>query len=458
MRKKDIKKILSRVDDLPLPPKEKILAACETSFHEIPIQKTKKSEFKPIAIKKRVLQYAAMAACLCLLITGVFGGLGLWRQGQTGLEIPAITSPSTQKGPDLPIGSYPPEQVDYENMSMVEYMELHPDFLSYRYMPWEENFAFAHLEILSVEEGYRQIADLQTDGTYDYYNDPGTSDQNYRFLLVKCRVIKDYWNALEEGSEINLFIETGRTVDYKQYDGEYSKDVIRNAESLLMRLEIAQYHIYDNKDGHEITEDVAHVYVEKLGCFPIVDGKISLEELNRFLNQIGAEPWYDIGVGGVPVVCSFSDVENILAEGMTLETAAENLSMVYAKYQTGEYNHVDIDLVSKMNYGEYVRLVNQESTDEDFRKYGTEIRLAYLLFPKEESRDIILSNGTVYPIFTVFILCDEDWSQLISEVAEIEKVYTDENGVLDEESCIAKIKKRESFYNLLSVLNGTLAK
>ena len=133
-----------------------------------------------------MIRVGALAACLCLLVTGIFGGVGLLKN-----QFGDATAPITQAPSDLPFENYPPNEIDYANMSMVEYMELFPDFLSYRYMPWKEGYAFAHLEILEVESGYRYQYDEKS-----YYDS----------TVVKCRVISDAWNVLEEGSELNFFI------------------------------------------------------------------------------------------------------------------------------------------------------------------------------------------------------------------------------------------------------------
>ena len=446
LNEQELKTILNQLDDLPLPPKEKILAACETSFHEIPIQKTKKSEFKPIAIKKRVLQYAAMAACLCLLITGVFGGLGLWRQGQTGPEVPAITSPSTQKGPDLPIGSYPPEQVDYENMSMVEYMELHPDFLSYKYIPWEENFAFAHLEILWVEDGCMRVGVTNPDGTYREYSESSSMRKEHR--RVHCRVIEDAWGMLEAGSEIDLFL----TPNHRE------QNFVKSIDSFLLRMEVlvaGSSHIYryENEEGVQEDQDVDVPVIEQLGFFPVIDGKIELEGLESHLAERGKELCFE-DLGHMPHNqnrCEFSCVSAIVADGMEVETALKNLSVVYEKYQTGEYNNINISLVSKMNYSEYCRMVEGKSTIEDFKKFP-ELALEYAQLPGLFSREIVLSDGTICEFWTRVELTESTWEELMKHVAKLEKMFTDESGVLDAEACIQGIKKNEWFFCYLTIL------
>ncbi|MBQ8441612.1 MAG: hypothetical protein IJX19_13195, partial [Clostridia bacterium] len=306
---------------------------------------------------------------------------------------------------------------------------LHPDFLSYRYIPWEEGYAFAHLEILEVKGGYNK-----GDGKYSSY-------------VVKCRVVADAWNVLEEGSDLNL-VCTYREAEF-----------FETISSVLLRFEVRGTFAYTNKDGetgYGMLLDQAFNY---LGCFPLEDGKVKLNIMEEYLktnnlklnyvgnHKISSDPDY--------VYCTFEDVASIVGEGMAVETAVENLRDVYEKYQTGEYNHnFSVDLISKMNYGEYIRLTKQESTPEDFKKFGTEIKLAYLVFPREESRDIILSDGTVYPFLTVMKLPEDAWEMLMKEVAEFEQACTDENGVLNAEACIQKIKQREGTYNVWSVLGG----
>ena len=199
MREEEMKKILQELDQAPLPKKETIMAACEDAFESKNTKKTERIFSKPVFVKRRVLRVVALAACLCLIVTGVFGGVGLLKD-----RFSDATTPITQHTPDLSLDNYPPDEVDYANMSMVEYMELHPDFLSYRYMPWEEGYAFAHLEILEAKRGYRYIGNLNKDGTYDYDLYPASK---YTVMLLKCRVIEDAWDIFEPGTEINLYIE-----------------------------------------------------------------------------------------------------------------------------------------------------------------------------------------------------------------------------------------------------------
>lgn len=446
MSEREIQKMIKQIDEIPLPPKEKILAACEKTFDEIPKQKTKKNAFKPIVIKKRVLQYAAMAACLCLLITGVFGGLRLWGQDQTVPEIPGVSAPPTQKGPDLPIGSYPPVDEQYENMSMVEYMELHPDFLSYRYMPWEENFAFAHLEILWVEDGYMRVGVTNPDGTYREYSESSSMRKEYR--RVHCRVIEDAWGMLEAGSEIDLFL----------HPNHREQSFVKSIDSFLLRMEVlvaGSSHIYryENEEGVQEDQDVDVPVIEQLGFFPVIDGKIELEGLENHLAERERELCFE-DLGHMPHnqnKCEFSCVSAIVAEGMGAETALENLSVVYEKYQTGENNNINISLVSKMNYSEYCRMIEGKSTKEDFKKFP-ELALEYAQLPGLFSREIVLSDGTICEFWTRVELTESTWEELMKHVAKLEKMFTDERGVLDAEACIQGIKKNEWFFCYLTIL------
>lgn len=463
MSEREIQKMIKQIDEIPLPPKEKILAACEKTFDEIPKQKTKKSAFKPIVIKKRVLQYAALAACLCLLITGVFGGLRLWGQDQTVPEIPGVSAPPTQKGPDLPIGSYPPVDEQYENMSMVEYMELHPDFLSYRYMPWEENFAFAHLEILWVEEGYRKIATLRTDGTYNYKDDERNPPKNsdYKYMIVKCRVIKDYWNKLEEGSEISFFMLPDTSFPSHEYPSRYLEDgstmkLLQSMSTMLLRLEVKKgCRIFESKEKATVVTDGICEYLDRLGCFPIIDNRISLEPMKTYIGN--RTPWYDIASDSKAMHCSFLDVEKIVADGMPLEMAGENLSTVYEKYQTGEYNDLSVELVSKMNYGEYTRMIEGTSTEEDFKKFGFSFKNAYAGLPPLYSVVFTLPDGTPFE-FRTRVELSEEWEEYLSNLdymqMAVERGCFDENGNLNMEHFNDCVDGYGSYYSLL-ILLGT---
>ena len=398
---------------------------------------------KPRTPRMIWLRVGALAACLCLIVTGVFGGVGLLKD-----HFSDATAPITQHTPDLPLDNYPPNEVDYANMSMVEYMELHPDFLSYRYMPWEEGYAFAHLEVLEIEEGYRQIAYKLTDGTFEYLKDTSGRGTHVR---VRCRVVKDYWNKLEAGSEIDLFINSRITIDYKHFNEDYTLDFLKNTKSFLMRLQVAQPYIYGN-GKREIVSEVYDSYLGHVGCFPLVDGKISLDGLKDYLGKIKEEPWYDIGVGGKPIFCSFSDVENIVADGMSLDTACENLSAIYDKYQTGEYNHLSIALVSQMNYGEYCRVIEGTLTDEDIDKFGFRLAIEYASMPPLVFTELSLSDGTKFEFCTRAKISEKWMKKLVEEDSpSIELAHTDENGKLNAEACVEEIKKREFGYCWTSV-------
>ena len=443
MREEEMKKILQELDQAPLPKKETIMAACEDAFESKNTKKTERIFSKPVFVKRRVLRAVALAACLCLIVTGVFGGVGLLKD-----HFSDATAPTTQHTPDLPLDNYPPNEVDYANMSMVEYMELHPDFMSYRYMPWDENYAFAHLEVLEIEKGYSLIASKNTDGTFDYFDKQIGRGTHVR---VRCRVVKDYWNKLEAGSEIDLFVWAHKTHNNKFFDEEYTLDFLNNTDSFLMRLYVAPHFIFGNGE-REILSEAYDFYLGHVGFFPLVDGKISLDGLKDYLDKIGEQPYNDFENKTDPDLCAFSVVESIVADGMSLETAGENLSTVYDKYQTGEYNHILFDIVSKMTYGEYCRMIDGTFKDEDFDKFGIMLAIEYAKLPALVSVELSLSDGTKFEFCTRAEI-SENWMKKLVEVdiPSIELAHTDENGKLNAEACVEEIKKREFGYCWTSV-------
>ena len=370
------------------------------------------------SVKVQWLRVGALAACLCLLVTGIFGGVGLLKN-QFG-----DAAPVTQSAPDLPLDHYPNGEVDYANMSMVEYMELFPDFLSYRYMPWHEGYAFAHLEILEVKNGYR----------YEYNNN---------CYVVKCRVISDAWNVLEEGSELNFVTDEW--------------DFFRSVSSVLLRLPVRGTFSCVNADGEKIKAMLFEINLEYLGCFPVEDGKIQLNKIETYLKEYNKKLNYVsnsiISYDPDYVYCTFEDVASLVGEGMAVETAVENLHNVYEKYQTGEYNYLSADLVSTMTYGEYCRVLEGTWTEEDRANFGPTFALEYIHLPPLFSIELSLSDGTTFEFCTRMELPESLVERLMKEkVVELEAVCTDENGKLDAEKCIEMIKELEIEYGFRAFL------
>ena len=362
------------------------------------------------------LRVGALAACLCLIVTGVFGGVGLLKD-----RFSDATTPITQHTPDLPLDNYPPNEVDYANMSMVEYMELHPDFMSYRYMPWEEGYAFAHLEILEVKNGYR----------YEYNNN---------CYVVKCRVVADAWNVLEEGSDLNLVCT--------YYGGA---EFFETVSSVLIRLPVQETFPYENKDGEKGNGMLFAQSFRFLGCFPLEDGKVKLDIMEAYLKANNLKLNYvgNSGISSDPdyVYCTFDDVASIVANEMTVEAAIANLRNVYEKYQTGEYNHLSVALVSQMNYGEYCRVIEGTLTDEDIDKFGFRLAVEYASMPPLVFTELSLSDGTKFEFCTRAEISEKWMKKLVEEdIPSIELAHTDENGKLNAEACVEEIKKREFGY------------
>ena len=375
------------------------------------------------SVKVQWLRVGALAACLCLLVTGIFGGVGLLKN-----QFGDATAPMTQHAPDLPLDHYPNGEVDYANMSMVEYMELFPDFLSYRYMPWEEGYAFAHLEILEVKGGYNK-----GDGKYSSY-------------VVKCRVVADAWNVLEEGSELNLV-------------GNYKiKDFFGSVSAVLIRFPVGETFPYENKDGEKGSGILFEQNFKFLGCFPLEDGKVNLEIMEKYLKENNLKLNY-VGnslISNDPdyVYCTFDDVASIVADEMNAETALENLRNVYEKYQTGEYNYVSVKLASQMTYGDYCRMIEGTLTKEDFSKYGvTTLGLEYVSLPSLATREFSLSDGTVFELCTRIEIPDSYLPELLAEIDRIEKLYTDEKGVINSQKCIEEIQAASWLHSFKSILH-----
>ena len=146
------------------------------------------------------------------------------------------------------------------------------------------------------------------------------------------------------------------------------------------------------------------------------------------------------------VYCTFDDVASIVAEGIAAETALDNLRNVYEKYQTGEYNYLSVDVVSKMTYSEYCRVIEGTLTDEDIFKFGTSFRIEYPRLPPLYSLELSLSDGTVFEFCTRVELSETLKARLAEFIVKTEVKYTDKNGILDAESCIKEIKACEYMY------------
>lgn len=375
---------------------------------------------KPRTPRMIWLRVGALAACLCLIVTGVFGGVGLLKD-----RFSDATAPITQHTPDLPLDNYPPNEVDYANMSMVEYMELFPDFLSYRYMPWHEGYAFAYLEILEVKNGYR----------YEYNNN---------CYVVKCRVVADAWNVLEEGSDLNL------VCTYKE------AEFFETVSSVLLRFPVLDTFVCTSKDGDSVRGMLFDVGLEYLGCFPVEDGKVKLDIMEAYLKANNLKLNYEgnSGISSDPdyVYCTFDDVASIVANEMTVEAAIANLRNVYEKYQTGEYNHLSVALVSQMNYGEYCRVIEGTLTDEDIDKFGFRLAIEYASMPPLVFTELSLSDGTKFEFCTRAEISEKWMKKLVEvDIPSIELAHTDENGKLNAEACVEEIKKREFGYCWTSV-------
>ncbi|MBQ8441146.1 MAG: hypothetical protein IJX19_10830 [Clostridia bacterium] len=381
---------------------------------------------KPRTPRMIWLRVGALAACLCLIVTGIFGGVGLLKD-----HFSDATAPITQHTPDLPLDNYPPDEVDYANMSMVEYMELHPDFLSYRYIPWEEGYAFAHLEILEAKRGYRYIGNLNKDGTYDYDLYPVSK---YTVMLLKCRVIEDVWDIFEPGTEINLYIE-----------GYEESLVYSGWDSMLVKLKPNNGDIvYDNAAGEKFYSEASLPELSGFGCFPIKDGKVQVKQIKSYQSNLN---WYEY------VPCDFSLIESIIAEDMDAETALENMRIVKERYQTGEYNYLSAELVSKMTYGEYCRVIEGTWTEEDRANFGPTFAIEYARLPPLFSVDLSLSDGTTFEFCTRMELSESLVERLMKEiVVNTEAICTDENGKLDAEKCIEMIKRSEVEYSFRAFL------
>lgn len=377
------------------------------------------------------LRVGALAACVCLLITGVFGGLHLF-----GGENPsAITEQGT---PNLPLDQYPPDEVDYANMSMVEYMELFPDFLSYHCLEWKEGYSFAYLEVLSVESGYRWIANLETDGTYCYDMYPTSY---YGVMRIKCRVIEDAWGMFEPGAEINLFVEDVTEQDF-----------LDDLDSFLLKMQVGKFNIYDNTSGEQVYSDGSWGEIKTFNCYPVVDGKIRLEDLKHCLKRLKQKnPSY---FKDMDIEADLSKVATIVGEGCDVETAVEKLRDVCEKYQSGEYHRINIDLVSKMTYGEYCRMLEGTLTKEDFKKLGRlELALAYAALPGLVTREFSLSDGTKFEICTRIEIPDSYLPELLAEIENTEKLYTNEEGILDSQACIEAIQAASWSHSLKAILH-----
>ena len=385
------------------------------------------------SVKVQWLRVGALAACLCLLVTGIFGGVGLLKN-----QFGDATAPMTQHAPDLPLDHYPNGEVDYANMSMVEYMELFPDFLSYHCLEWKEGYSFAHLEVLSVERGYRWLGGLNTDGTYDYELYPSSYYGNMRLI---CRVIDDAWGILEPGTEINLFVEDPA-----------EQDLLDDLDSFLLKMEVGKFYIYDNVSGEEFYSDGSWGGVETYNCYPVVDGKIRLEDLKRYLKlQKQNNPSY---FKNLDIEADLSKVATIVGEGCDVETSMEKLRIIGEKYQSQEYHRVNLDLVSKMTYGEYCRMMEGTLTKEDFKKLGTmELALAYAALPGLVTREFSLSDGTKFEICTRIEIPDSYLPELLAEIENTEKLYTNEEGILDSQACIEAIQAASWSHSLKAILH-----
>ena len=413
------------------------MAACEESFEKKEQPKAATVISRRIFTKHVMLRVGALAACLCLLVTGIFGGVGLLKN-----QFGDATAPVTQSAPDLPLDHYPNGEVDYANMSMVEYMELFPDFLSYRYMPWGEGYAFAHVEILEKKDGYRKIERWTEGSGYQEIQNP----ESYQYIAYKCRVIEDAWNMFEPGVDIYILVSDYRTRVY-----------LDSHDSILLRMRTGKLGCYENVSGDRFYADAEAFSLELLGFFPIEDSKVQTKKLENYLKINNIKLNYD---GNAEysrdpdyIYCKFSDVESIACDGMAVETAVANLRDVYERYQTGEYNYISVHLVSKMTYGAYCRMMEGTLTKEDFEEYGVAtLGMAYAGLPPLFSKEFSLSDGTKFEIATRVEIPDSYLPMVLADIPHFEKLYTDENGVLNSKACVEAIQAETWLYSFQSIL------
>ena len=265
--------------------------------------------------------------------------------------------------------------------------------------------------------------------------------------MVKCLVVADAWNVLEEGCDLNLVCT-------------YSEaEFFETVSSVLIRLPVQETFPYENKEGDKGYGMLFGQSLNFLGCFPLEDGKVKLDIMEAYLkannlklNYVGnptisSDPDY--------VYCTFDDVASIVDDEMAVETAVENLRDVYERYQTGEYNYISADLVSKMTYGDYCRMMEGTLTKEDFKKYGL-VALAngYAGLPPLFSKEFSLSDGTKFEISTRVEIPDSYLPKMIANFESFEKQYTDENGVLNSKSCVEAIQALEGYYGFMAIIHA----
>lgn len=395
-----------------------------------------------------LIRVGALAACLCLIVTGVFGGVGLLKD-----RFSDATAPTTQNTPDLPLDFYPSDYTEYANVGMKEYLELNPEFFAYRYICFDisSSLSFAHLEILEVKPGYEMF--LEHEGYHTFYKSASGT-------LLKCRVIDDAWTVLEPGTEITLFIEGTEDADYLSgFDSFFIKT--RYVKNQHFYTNVSYDDSYFEKYG-EFLDTVpgerfeGKVYTlpwkdENYNCFPVEDGKMQLRGLDQHLKKINFPKKDDIDAS-----VEYAKIESILADGMLAETALENLRVIKEKYKTGEYHVIDVELLENLTYGEYCRMIKGTLTQEDFDKYKYEkfdLALEYAYLPGLVSSEFSLSDGTKFEISTRIKLSDNAIEFVESEIKKAEEFCTDKNGVLDVEACIEMIQEDSGLYSYISVLD-----
>ena len=379
------------------------------------------------------LRVGALAACLGLIITSVFGVIGFF-----GREEPEGTSN---------VGDYPDYAI-YENMSMTEYMNLHPDFLAYRSMPLREDAAFAHLEILEICPGYEAFKYVKNQKSPYMYSGS--------YTLIRCRVVDEAWGQIEPGTEIGLFVKNAEDVDFLSgFDSCLAKMLLSESTFYFSNTseEFKSGRYYSSVSGDQFEGSSFQFYPsDPFNCFPLVDGKVQLERLEDHLKEIN----FPREKEDVDVKAELAKVESMITDGMTAETAMENQHSNFKKFQTGEYHNILIECLVEMNYGEYRRMIEGTLTQEDFDKFDQfehfDFVLEYAMLPGLVSREFSLSDGTKFEISTRIEIHDSVLPYINDKIEDAEKKCTDKNGVLDVEACIKEIKHWEWYYSYQSIV------
>ncbi len=291
MRKKEIKKILSRVDEIPLPPKEKILIACQSAFDKQIVLKARTVQKQvPLARKKMTYVAVVLGSVLVVFVCTIYfmnsfpSGIHRPTPSLPHIEMDATDGSIDTRDP-IVIESITPSATLPEDAFTIDYTK---SFLPTR----AQSFVRAKLVDVCV-----------------------SSEKSASRLECKFLIIEDYYQILSAEEYVY--------VDLKWRDEV--ADIMQNpVYQLLEKYEEYLFYV----DGTSIetlktptsTTTKKNASVRDYKMFPIQDGKIETDLWVKTFQYEAFYNYYNFGV----------------SDGITLQEAENAILKLYQDYKNGD--------------------------------------------------------------------------------------------------------------------------